>query len=319
MSLPLKESNAARALASALVDFLPGGGARIWSGHVNFGTVAQKAGVGAYWASQGSKTPRLAELFEKTIQFQRDRFEPLILGIVREGLTYCRKNGKSITKKEIDHINGLILEIGFQFPDLWDKDFRDALDIDDTARAKSHVDAATREHEVRVTERQQQIRELGNLQTEFVALTCLENRQEAGRRLETLLNRLFELSDLKPRAPFRVEGEQIDGSFLLDGEVYLVEAKWEKNALGQAELLVFRGKIESKSAFTRGVFIALNDVTEPARDAITRGKQPNFFIMNGYDLMMILQGAIPLAEFLRRRQRLLAEEGAVAALFDRVR
>jgi hypothetical protein len=66
------------------------------------------------------------------------------------------------------------------------------------------------------------------------------------------------------------------------------------------------------------VFIALNGITEPTRDAITRGKQPNFFAMNGHDLMMILQRAIVLPEFLRRRHRLLAEEGLVVAPFDRV-
>jgi hypothetical protein len=46
-------------------------------------------------------------------------------------------------------------------------------------------------------------------------------------------------------------------------------------------LLVFRGKIEGKSTFTRGVFIALNDISIPARDAITRGKAPSFFLFRG--------------------------------------
>ena len=83
----------------------------------------------------------------------------------------------------------------------------------------------------------------------------------------------------------------------------------------QADLLVFRGKIEGKSTFTRGVFIALNDISIQARDGITRGKSPSFFVMNGYDLMMILSEAISLTDFLRRRVRLLAEEGRVCAPF----
>jgi hypothetical protein len=113
-----------------------------------------------------------------------------------------------------------------------------------------------------------------------------------------------------------VTGEQIDGSFELADQVYLVESKWERHALSEADLLVFRGKIEGKSTFTRGVFIALNDISAAARDAITRGKAPSFFVMNGHDLMMILSGAITLPDFLRHRVRLLAEEGKVCVPFS---
>jgi hypothetical protein len=47
----------------------------------------------------------------------------------------------------------------------------------------------------------------------------------------------------------------------------------------------------------------------PARDAITRGKAPSFFVMNGHDLLMILSEAMTLPEFLKQRIRLLGEEG----------
>jgi hypothetical protein len=62
--------------------------------------------------------------------------------------------------------------------------------------------------------------------------------------------------------------------------------------------------------------IALNDVSAPARDAITRGKPPSFFVMNGHDLTMILSEAISLPEFLRKRVRLLAEEGRMCVHFS---
>src|SRR6185312_13765504 len=131
-----------------------------------------------------------------------------------------------------------------------------------------------------------------------------------------LLNSLFDIYGLHPRQPFRVVGEQIDGSFELEGQIYLLESKWENHPLPESDLLVFRGKIEGKSTFTRGVFIALNDITTQARDAITRGKPPSFFVMNGYDLMMILSEAVSLTEFLRKRIRLLAEEGRVCFPFS---
>jgi hypothetical protein len=159
---------------------------------------------------------------------------------------------------------------------------------------------------------------LGQLKEEFFYLAAERDRNKAGLSLEQLLNRLFEIFELQPRQPFRVVGEQIDGSFQLDGQTYLMESKWEKYPLPEADLLVFRGKIEGKSTFTRGVLIALNDVSKQAREAITRGKAPSFFVMNGHDLMMILSEAISLTDFLRKRVRLLAEEGCVCVPFSEV-
>ena len=147
-------------------------------------------------------------------------------------------------------------------------------------------------------------------------LAVESDRAAAGLALERLLNRLFELHQLKPRQPFRVVGEQIDGSFQMDGQIYLLESKWEKYPLPEADLLVFRGKIEGKSTFTRGLFIALNDISNSARDAITRGKAPSFFVMNGHDLLLILSEELSLTEFLQRRVRLLAEEGRVCVPFS---
>lgn len=163
---------------------------------------------------------------------------------------------------------------------------------------------------------QKRSQRLVQLKEEFLQLAADSDRNKVGLALEKLLNRLFEAFELQPRQPFRVLGEQIDGSFALDGDIYLLESKWEKEALSEGPLLVFRGKIEGKSTFTRGVFIALNDVTQQARDAITRGKAPSFFVMNGHDLMMILSEAMSLTDFLRKRVRLLAEEGRVCVPFS---
>ena len=159
---------------------------------------------------------------------------------------------------------------------------------------------------------------LSKLKEEFSVLATQADRNKAGLVLEKLLNRLFEVFQLRPRQPFRIVGEQIDGSFELDSQIYLLESKWEKYPLPESDLLVFRGKIEAKSTFTRGVFIALNDVSTPARDAITRGKAPSFFVMNGHDLMMILSEAMSLPDFLRKRVRLLAEEGRVCVPFSEI-
>ncbi len=174
----------------------------------------------------------------------------------------------------------------------------------------------SRREEHRVTDRS---RKLGQLLQRFHQLVDERNRQRAGIQLQTILNDLFSLEGMKPRRPFRINGEEIDGSFVLDRQVYLLEAKWVSKPLSEGPLLVFFGRISGKSAHTRGVLIAINGFSEPAKDAIVRGRQPHFFCMDGGDLAMVLEGHIDLKEFLRQRQRLLAEEGAMFVAFRDLR
>lgn len=255
MALSLKESKAVRDLAEALYDFLPGSGNPGWKGHVSFRSVATKAGVGDFW-QEGSKLPMLASLFERTLEQRRSRFEPLILDIVRAGLTYRQKRGNPVTPVEITKINGLILEIGFKFPDLWDRDFQASLQSDGTKRARERVEEQLnfeKSREIAVTARNA---ELAELKSNFLALHGVADRQKAGLALEKLLTRLFTLNGLAPHEPFRVVGEQIDGSFELDNEVYLLEAKWHKESRPAADLYIFREKIEGKSRLSTPVEIA---------------------------------------------------------------
>lgn len=265
----------------------------------------------------GSKKPAINSLLSQSLEHERGSFQNLILEIVRSGIGYRERQNNPITTAEIDQLNGHIYEIGFKFPELWDKGFRDSLQQTTTERAQQHVKQADAEQQ-EISTKAKHSKELLLLKEEFSRLSTEADRNKAGISLEGLLNKLFVLCGLNPRSAFRVTGEQIDGSFVLEGEIYLVEAKWEKSALPEADLLIFRGKIEGKSTFTRGVFIALNDVTDVARDAITRGKSPSFFVMNGYDLMMILSEAMSLTDFLRKRIRLLAEEGRVCIPFSEI-
>ncbi len=310
MTLSLKDSQTVADLAEVLYSFLPGSGHLNWKGHVTFKTVAEKVGVGDFW-QPGSKTPMIVALFSRTLQERRHLLEPLVLEVVRAGITYRHKNNNPITPAEIDTLNGLILQIGFKFPDLWDPEFRTSLEMDSGLRAKQHVERAVKQERLRAAVQSERSAHLAELNKQFLALHDEPDRQAAGLALETVLNRLFALEGLEPREPFRVIGEQIDGSFELDHEVYLVEAKWERAPLPESSLLVFRGKIEGKSAYTRGVFIALNGISAQAKQAITHGKQPTFFLVNGHDVTMVLSEDMGLRQFLRQRQRLLCEEGRV--------
>lgn len=259
-------------------------------------------------------------MLEQTLDRKRSLFEPLIIEIVREGIVYRQKKADPLTIDEVDELNSYIFRLGFKFPDLYDPTFRASLPrkgfkgpAQDETPTKTELDAG------QPSDRQRRSEQLAAIKSDFFALFAESNRNAAGLALEKILNRLFAVYDLSPRQPFRVTGEQIDGSFELDHDVYLVEAKWEKEALPEAPLLVFRGKIEGKSAYTRSVFFALHNISEQAKKAITIGKQATFFVIDGYDLTMILSEDIRLDDYLRQRRRLLAEEGLVIVPYQELR
>ena len=318
MPLTPKESVALAAMAELLYDFLPGSGNRKWKNHVTFASVAAKAGVGDNWPG-GSKTAAIATLIRRTLENDRGYFQRLILEIVNQGIAYRQKKGNPVRSEEIKSLNGLILEVGFKFPELWDPDLLVSLSYDSGDRAKELFEEAIRREKTQATVRDRRNEELEQLKNQLLELCTMVDRNAAGFELERLLNKLFEAFDLAPRKPFRVLGEQIDGSFELDHEVYLLEAKWVQQPVPESELLVFRGKIEGKSAYTRGLLIALNGMSQDASQAIVRGKQATFFAMSGHDLMVILSGEIPLVDFLRLRRRLLGEEGVFSVPFGELK
>ena len=125
----------------------------------------------------------ITALLERTLEFRRGRFEPLILEIIRAGLLYRQKQGNPVKPDEIDRLNGLLLEVSFKFPDLWDLDFKASLHTDAQTRAKEHVERAMAEEKLRDTESTRRSLELEILKRQFFDLHEDANRQRAGLEL----------------------------------------------------------------------------------------------------------------------------------------
>ncbi len=151
------------------------------------------------------------------------------------------------------------------------------------------------------------------LRDDVVKLSTLEP-QPRGYAFETFLKSLFEVYGLKPREAFRIRGEQIDGSFVLANETYLLEAKWESALTGVANLHVFHGKLEQKAAWARGLFVSHAGFSEDGLAAWGRGKR--LICMDGLDLYEMLERRLPLDHVLDRKIRRAAETGVA---FVRVR
>ena len=134
------------------------------------------------------------------------------------------------------------------------------------------------------------------------------NPQRRGYLLEKMIKELFDLFDLDPKASFKVLGEQIDGAFTFDNTDYLLEAKWEKSPLSLEPLYAFSMKVKNKLDNTLGLFIAINGFSA---EAITKlsGGNCNIILMDGSDLMAVLEQQIKLPELLLRKRRHAAQTG----------
>lgn len=302
MSLTFVETQAVAELARHLYDYLPGSsyGNRAYT----FADAAQEARVPQFWQG-GSKEPAIATLLELTLDRERGSFCPLIEAIVRGGLKYRARKGNPMTRQDLAELNRLIVAFSFKIASLWDPAF--AAGLPDAAPTSPVVEASPRPGEPSATAIL--AKSVEELLERFLILNGMADRQRAGRELERLLHDLFAAFELDPRGAFVVVGEQIDGSILFDGSSYLVEAKWEDGQVGLAPLMTFREKVSGKSSMTYGIFLSMNGYTDGARDGITRGKQPNFLMLDGRHLYAVLNREINLLKLLRDLRRELADKG----------
>jgi hypothetical protein len=131
--------------------------------------------------------------------------------------------------------------------------------------------------------------------------------QPRGYAFEKFLKDLFDTFGLQAREAFRLRGEQIDGSFLLGQETYLLEAKWQDKCCDIGDLHAFHGKVEQKAAWTRGLFISHSGFTKDGLHAFGRGKRA--VCMDGLDLHEALERGLPLNQVLERKVRHAGETG----------
>ena len=157
--------------------------------------------------------------------------------------------------------------------------------------------------------------EYDRFRTRLLAIRDFEPQQR-GYDFERFLKDLFDAFRLSAREPFRLVGEQIDGSFELAGETYLIEAKWLNRKVGVAELGGFHSKLERKAQWTRGVFISFGGFTEEGLQAFGRGRR--LVGIEGRDLYESLSRGIAIDRMIALKVRHAAETGEVFAPIDQL-
>jgi hypothetical protein len=132
---------------------------------------------------------------------------------------------------------------------------------------------------------------------------------QRGYDFEKFLKDLFNAYSMEARDPFRIRGEQIDGSFQLDGATYLLEAKWQNPLVSAIDLRAFHGKVEEKAAWSRGLFISYSGFSEDGLFAFGRGKK--VICMDGLDIYETLSRSIPLDKVILEKARHAASRGPI--------
>ena len=131
--------------------------------------------------------------------------------------------------------------------------------------------------------------------------------QARGYAFETFLKDVFDAYGMSARASFRLRGEQIDGSFVLGDQTYLLEARWRNTQVDVATLHAFNGKVEEKASWSRGLIISQSGFTADGLHAFGRGK--SVICMDGLDLHEVLYGRLHFADVIALKARCAAETG----------
>lgn len=134
------------------------------------------------------------------------------------------------------------------------------------------------------------------------------NAQQRGYEFERFLRELFDAYHLSARTSFRLTGEQIDGSFVLHNETYLLEAKWQNAPTGAVDLHTFEGKLGQKANWSRGLFVSNSGFTPDGLEAFGRGKR--MVCMDGFDLSEMLRLRRHFGDVMDAKVRRAAETGS---------
>lgn len=286
----LRKRAAINTLAECLYNFLPASG----NSNTSFPIAAEKVGLGQYW-EHNSKLPALVNFLTLVYQSESHKIVPFVEEVVAQSMIW--RSGKpqgALSREEVDCLNERLVSLGYKSPELTDTEFLNDLPIaaDDTGQE-------TEQNSVDETKRVALLKDYFNVST----LSPVPR----GFAFEKFLTGLLEMEGAQPRSSFRVTGEQIDGSFECDGATYLLEAKWTQEKTGQSELLSFKGKVDGKAVWSRGLIISMSGFSEEGLEAFRTGKPTNIIGMDQLDLYMVLENKMRFSDAVKLKVRKAAE------------
>jgi hypothetical protein len=127
--------------------------------------------------------------------------------------------------------------------------------------------------------------------------------QRRGRQLELLVLGILQVERLAPRHRVVVPGEEVDLTFVLDGQHYLMECKWEQRPVGLPVLERFATKVRRKAEGTFGVVLSMSGYARGINEKAARGERLNCVGLTRDHLSAVLRGRTTFKETVRRARR----------------
>ena len=135
-------------------------------------------------------------------------------------------------------------------------------------------------------------------------------QQLKGFAFERFINFLFGQFHMEPRASYKTETDQIDGSFVLGESTVLIEAKYRMKTIHKDDLILFQDKLEHKSTYARGLFISYSEVDDNAVKYFSNhGSRITILYTN--EIFQMCHYKADLGKILRSKFRYLDETGCI--------
>ena len=244
----------------------------------------------------GGKENKVKEYIEAEIR-HNNLEEYISQVLIPTEKVYTIRNGKKVSKEKVSYPGYVLVEAAFvgQIPIIIRNTPNVLGFLGDTKEDSRKMNATPlRPQEVaRILGRVDEM----NAMEEENEIPFFVGEQRRGYLFEEFLKKLFLNEGIEVTEPFKIVGEQIDGSIKYDGEHYIIEAKWHDKWSASDSLYQFAAKVEGKM-YGRGVFISVNGFSPDSVQALTTGKALRTILVDGGDLVPITEGMYTLREML---------------------
>lgn len=137
-----------------------------------------------------------------------------------------------------------------------------------------------------------------------------DTKQKKGYAFEKYITLLFDAFSLNPRVSYKTRFNQIDGSFSIDNQTFLIEAKYTNNPINKNPLVLFEDKIKRKSSHARGLFLTHAPLSKNAVKYFENSGS-TFIVMYTDEIDYILRKKMNLPDLIRKKIRHLDETGNI--------
>ena len=167
----------------------------------------------------------------------------------------------------------------------------------------------SKEYTKKVEETKQKADKVNGIKKEFYSLFSETNPQARGKKLEGVLNSLFNFYGILVREAFSRKGdngegiiEQIDGVIEIDNRIYLMEMKWKNNKIGSDDINAHLVRMYHRTS-ANGIFISASGYSDSgilaAKEALIRNAM--LILCDLEEFVPLLENGQDLVEYFRTK------------------